>query len=322
MEKKNPALSRAAAQRLTLRQLQAFVAVARAGSTMAAAREIALSQSATSASLNELEDLLGGRLFNRVGRRLVLNEHGRSMLPQARFLLDAARAMQSDFGRTGRPAAPRLRIAASTTIGNWLLPPVIASYRREVPDARIALEIGNTSQVAQAVARYEVDLGFIEGPTQEPHIRVQPWREEELVIVASPRHALARAARAGRGARGKVPLAALAGATWLLREPGSGTREIVERALQPHLHRLEADIELGSSEAIVQAAAQGLGLACVSRHAAEDMLKLGRVAIVPTALPPVRRTLYLVQHQRHYVSPTLERFIAHCLASDRKAGRR
>ena len=316
MEKKNPAAAPAAAQRLTLRQLQAFVAVARAGSTMAAAREISLSQSATSASLNELEDLLGGRLFNRVGRRLVLNEHGRSMLPQARFLLDAARAMESDFGRAGHSPAPRLRIAASTTIGNWLLPPIIASYRREEREARIALEIGNTSQVAQAVARYEVDLGFIEGPTQEPHIHVRPWREEELVIVASPHHALARRAR------GKVPLEALAGATWLLREPGSGTREIVERALQPHLHRLEADIELGSSEAIVQAAAHGLGLACVSRHAAEDMLKLGRLVIVPAALPPVRRTLYLVQHERRYVSPTLERFIAHCLAVNRKRGRR
>ena len=322
MEKKNPAASPAAAQRLTLRQLQAFVAVARAGSTMAAAREISLSQSATSASLNELEDLLGGRLFNRVGRRLVLNEHGRSMLPQARFLLDAARAMESDFGRTGRSPAPRLRIAASTTIGNWLLPPIIASYRREERAARIAVEIGNTSHVAEAVARYEVDLGFIEGPTQEPHIHIRPWREEELVIVASPRHPLARAGGGRRGARGKVPLEALAAATWLLREPGSGTREIVERALQPHLHRLEPDIELGSSEAIVQAAAHGLGLACVSRHAAEDMLKLGRLALVPAALPPVRRTLYLVQHERRYVSPTLERFIAHCLAGNRKRGRR
>ena len=314
MQRKKPAPAPPAAQRLTLRQLQAFVAVARAGSTMAAASEISLSQSATSASLNELEDLLGGRLFNRVGRRLVLNEHGRSMLPQARFLLDAARAMEADFGRSGHSTAPRLRIAASTTIGNWLLPPILASYRREERDARIAVEIGNTSQVAQAVARYEVDVGFIEGPTQEPHIHVEPWREEELVIVASPRHALARAAAS---ARGKLPLDALAGASWLLREPGSGTREIVERALQPHLHRLEATIELGSSEAIVQAAAHGLGLACVSRHAAQDMLKLERLAIVPTELPPVRRTLYLVQHERRYVSPTLERFIAHCRAGDR-----
>lgn len=321
MEKKKPAAAPAGAHRLTLRQLQAFVAVARAGSTMAAAREIALSQSATSASLNELEDLLGGRLFNRVGRRLVLNEHGRSMLPQARFLLDAAHGMEKDFGRSGRSPAPRLRIAASTTIGNWVLPRVIASYRREQQDARIAVEIGNTSQVVQAVAQYEVDLGFIEGPTQEPHIHVQPWREDELVIAASPRHPLARAA-AGRGARAKLGLEALAGATWLLREPGSGTREVVERALQPHLHRLQADIELGSSEAVVQAAAEGAGLACVSRYAVEDMLKLGRLVVLRTALPPVRRTLYLVQHQRRYVSPTLERFIAHCLATDRKAGRR
>ena len=321
MEKKKTAPPPAAAQRLTLRQLQVFVAVARAGSTLAAAVEIPLSQSATSASLNELEDMLGGRLFNRVGRGLVLNEHGRSMLPQARFLLDAARAMENDFGRAGRSSAPRLRIAASTTIGNWVLPKVIASYRREQEDARIAVEIGNTSQVAQAVAHYEVDVGFIEGPTQEPHIHLQPWREDELVIVASPRHPLARGATRGKSQRA-LPLTALAEATWLLREPGSGTREVVERALQPQIHRVRADIELGSSEAIVQAAAEGVGLACVSRFVAADMVKLGRLVVLRTALPPVRRPLYLVQHERRYVSPTLERFIAHCLATERKRGRR
>jgi len=300
-----------AAQRLTLRQLQTFVAVARAGSTMAAAEEIALSQSATSASLNELEDLLGTRLFDRVGRRLVLNEHGRSMLPHARFLLEAARGIENDFGGAGRSSAPRLRLAASTTIGNWVLPGIIAAYRREQDDARIALQIGNTSEVARAVAHYEVDLGFIEGPTQEPHIHVLPWREDELVIVASPRHALARTSA---GKRPRVSLDALADATWLLREPGSGTREVVERALQPHL-RLQPGIELGSTEAIVQAAAEGLGVAWISRYAVEDMVRLGRLVVLPTALPPLKRTLYLVQHERRFLTPALERFIAHCRTS-------
>jgi len=103
---------------LTLRQLQIFAAVARAGSTTAAAREISLSQSATSAALNELEALLGGELFNRVGRRLVLNEHGRSMLPQARALLESAHGLEAEFGADGATTAPRLRLAASTTIGN------------------------------------------------------------------------------------------------------------------------------------------------------------------------------------------------------------
>ncbi len=300
------------AMRLTLRQLQIFVAVARAGSTMAAAQEISLSQSATSASLNELEDLLGGRLFSRVGRRLVLNEHGRSMLPQARLLLDEARTIESRFGKAGRSSSPQLRIAASTTIGNWLLPGVIAAYRRKEDAARIAVDIGNTSQVARAVAQFEVDLGFLEGPTQEPHIEVLPWMTDELVIACSPRHPLARAVRR------RIPLEELAQATWLLREAGSGTREVVERELQPHLHRLKTETELGSAEAIMQAAAEGLGLTCLSRCTVSDMVKLKRLVLLRTALPPLRRTFYLVHHERRYMSPTLERFIAHCMAFNRK----
>jgi DNA-binding transcriptional LysR family regulator len=303
--------------RLTLRQLQTFVAIARAGSTMAAAQEISLSQSATSASLNELEDLLGGKLFNRVGGRLILNEHGRSMLPQARLALDTARAIESQFGKAGRSTAPRLRIAASTTIGNWLLPKVIAAYRREDNAARVAVEIGNTWQVARAVGQFEVDLGFIEGPTQEPNIRVLPWRADELVIVCSPAHPLARAHARRSAKAGKVSLAELAAATWLLREAGSGTREVVERELQPRLHRLNTETELGSTEAILQAAAEGLGLTCISRCTVRDMVKLGRLAVLDTALPALRRTFYLVHHERRYMSPTLERFIAHCMATKR-----
>ena len=299
------------AMRLTLRQLLTFVAVARAGSTMAAAEEISLSQSAVSASLNELEDLLGGKLFDRVGRRLVLNEHGRGMLPQARLLLDAARAIESEFGAAGHSTAPRLRIAASTTIGNWLLPSAIAAYRRKEGAARVAVEIGNTWQVVRAVAQFEVDLGFIEGPTREPHLKVVPWMTDELVVVCSPRHPLAASGR-------KVTLAELAATPWLLREAGSGTREVVERALQPHLHALRTEIELGGTEAIVQAAAEGLGLTCLSRWTVADMVRLERLVVLRTALPRLTRTFYLVHHERRYMSPTLERFVAHCLAIHRK----
>lgn len=305
--KKSPTL------RLTLRQLQIFAAVARAGSTTAAAKEIALSQSATSAALNELEALLGGKLFNRVGRRLVLNEHGRSMLPQARGLLESARAIESQFGKAGRSAAPQLRIAASTTIGNSVLPRVIAAYRRKEDAAQIAVEIANTRQVARAVADFAVDLGFIEGPTTEPRVKVLPWMADELVIACSPRHALARRAKGRR-----VSLQELRDATWLLREPGSGTREVVERVLQPQLHRLRTETDLGSAEAIMEAAAEGLGITCLSSYTVADMVRLKRLEVLDTALPALRRTFYLIHHEHRYMSPTLERFIAHCKAATPK----
>jgi len=300
-----------AAVHLTLRQVEIFVAVARAGSTTAAAREISLSQSATSAALNELEALLGGKLFNRVGRRLVLNEHGRSMLPQARALIESARGLEAEFGIDGSSSAPRLGVAASTTIGNYVLPAVLASYRRKQRGARFGMRIANTQQVVDAVANFEVDLGFIEGPTTEAQVVLIPWMTDELVVACSPRDPLARL-------RGRVGLDELRQANWLLREPGSGTREMVERMLQPRLHQLKSDIDLGSAQAIMQAAAEGVGITCLSLHAVRDMVKLRKLKVLATALPRMRRTFYIVHHEHRHLSPTLERFIAHCKAAYRK----
>jgi DNA-binding transcriptional LysR family regulator len=295
--------------RLTLRQLHIFIAVAERGSTTAAGEALALSQSATSAALSELEASLQSQLFDRVGKRLLLNDSGRALLPEARLLLDGAQAVEQRFGAGNAAAGFRLRIGASTTVGNYVMPPIIASFLRERPTGHLNLAIGNTQEIGAAVAAFEVDVGFIEGPCHEQQTRVVPWMEDELVVVCSPRHPLRRRLRGAR-----TGIAALREASWLLREPGSGTREAVEQALLPHLHHLESSVELGSAEAIKLAAAEGVGLACLSRRVVEDFVALGRLAILPTTLPALRRSFSLVHHERKHRSPAMERFIAHCLS--------
>ncbi len=296
--------------RLTLRQLAIFTAVADAGSTSAAGQRVALSQSATSASLNELESVLDARLFDRVGTRLVLNDTGRALLPRARAVLDGASAIEREFGigASGGDAVP-LRVGASTTIGNYLLPTMIASYRRAWPQAHVDVQIANTGDIAAAVARLEVDIGLIEGPCHEVDVQAQPWREEELVIVCAPDHAALRGdvrRRLGVGALREVP--------WLLREPGSGTREAVEHALQPHLHQLQEGMHFGGTEAIKQAAVEGLGFTCLSLFAVQDLITLGRLVRVETTLPRLVRRFYLIHHRRKQFSKSLVRFVAHCQA--------
>lgn len=298
--------------RLTLRQLSIFLAVAETGSTTAGGQSLALSQSATSGALNELEGLLGAQLFDRIGKRLLLNDNGRALLPQARALLDAAHEIEAEFGvgsANGRADTlpTKLRIGASTTIGNYLLPALVASYQRAWPAAGIDVHVGNTSQVAASVARLDVDIGLIEGHCHEPELAVVPWLEDELVIVCSPNHPL-RPKRAGH----RVTVSTLRQTQWLLREPGSGTREAVEHALLPHLHDLRSGMQLGSTEAIKQAAAEGLGLACLSRCAVEDLVTLGRLAVLETTLPRLTRRFYLVHHRRKQFSGNLARFVAHC----------
>jgi DNA-binding transcriptional LysR family regulator len=297
--------------RITLRQLAIFTAVAEAGTTTAAALRVALSQSAASAALNELESVLDARLFDRVGTRLVLNDTGRALLAQARTVLDGAAGIERDFGiglAAGEvPAFAPLRIGASTTIGNYLLPTMVAAYRRDWPEAQVDVQIANTSDIAAAVARLEVDVGLIEGPCREPDVQVLPWREEELVIVCAPDHPLLRE-HPGR----RLGVAALRAVPWLLREPGSGTREAVEHALQPHLHQLMEGMHFGGTEAIKQAAVEGLGFTCLSSFAVQDLITLGRLVRVETSLPRLVRRFYLVHHRRKQFSKSLARFVAHC----------
>jgi DNA-binding transcriptional LysR family regulator len=297
--------------RITLRQLAVFTAVADAGSTSAAGGRVALSQSATSAALNELEAVLEARLFDRVGTRLVLNDTGRGLLPQARAVLDGASGIERDFGLGGAPgerAAPALlRVGASTTIGNYLLPTLVANWQRQRPGAQVDVRIENTGAIAAAVARMEVDVGLIEGPCHEPDVVAQAWREEELAIVCAPSHPLL-----GGAADPRLNVATLRQAPWLLREPGSGTREAVEQALQPHLHPLREGPGFGGTEAIKQAAVEGLGVTCLSVSAVQDLVALGRLVRVRTTLPRLTRRLWLIHHRRKQFSKTLAGFVDFC----------
>jgi DNA-binding transcriptional LysR family regulator len=313
---------------LTLRQMQIFLAIADAGSTTAAARRVALSQSATSGALNELEALLGSQLFDRIGKRLVLNDSGRALLPQARALLGGAQQIESQFGlgaaAGGGTIGNSLRIGASTTIGNYLLPSLAASYLRAAPAAAIDMTIRNTREIAATVARLEVDLGLIEGPCHEPEVRARPWLMDELVIVCAPTHSLIRADPAAI-----VSLEALRSQRWLLREAGSGTRETVEQALLPHLHQWVQPMQVGSTEAIKQAAAEGVGIACLSLCAVQDLLDMRRLVVVNSTLPRLARRFYLIHHRQKQFSTDLQHFLSHCEgvgresteASERRPGR-
>ncbi|ROR25206.1 DNA-binding transcriptional LysR family regulator [Comamonas sp. BIGb0124] len=298
---------------ITLRQMQIFAAVARAGSTPAAAQDIGLSQSATSAALNELESSLGLPLFDRVGRRLRLNGHGQELLPRVLAVVDGARAIES-WALDDAAGAGGLRIGASTTIGNYLLPGVLATFRRSLPPERQAqwnahVSIANTQAIASQVAGFELDLGLIEGPCHEPELTVMPWLTDELVIVAGAGSRWHR--KAQDGGAGVLPLAELARATWLLREAGSGTRETIVQMLMPHVPQLHEGIQFANSEAIKQAVSAGLGITCLSRWVVADALASGRLVELATPLPPLARPLSLVLHRAKSMTPGLLRLVEH-----------
>jgi len=286
--------------RLTLAQLEVFAAIARSGSMRAAAGHVARSQSAASSALAELEGVLGVQLFDRVGRRLVLNENGRALLARAAAIVEQALEAESLFSKAH--AAP-LRLAASYTIGEYLLPDLIVQWKREHAAARVRLQISNTRDVLDAVSSFQVEVGFIEGLHTHPDLLVRRWRSDELVVIASPAHPLAgQRVTAGR----------LAQASWILREPGSGTRDTSERWLLPHLAQVDVELELGSNEAVKRTVASGLGLGCLSRHAVADALASGWLVELKTPLPPMQRTLSVVVHRSKQLGSVSRAFVEHC----------
>jgi DNA-binding transcriptional LysR family regulator len=287
--------------RLTLRQLEVFVATARAGSTRAAAGAVARSQSAASSALAELERQLGAMLFDRIGRRLVLNAQGQALLPQAIALLDHAGEVQGLFEAEHRTP---LRMAASMTIGEYLLPDRVATWKAAHAQGSVRLVVGNTSEVIDAVVAMRVDIGFIEGAQSHPDLQVRRWLDDELLIVAAPDHALA--ARA-------VTMRQLAQASWILREPGSGTRQAADEWLLERLGPLRVEFELGSTEAIKRLVAAGVGIGCLSRHAVQRSIDDGTLVELRTRLPAARRRLAIVTRRGKRLPQVAQAFLRHCL---------
>lgn len=284
---------------ITLRQLEVFAEVLKSGSTTQASQMLALSQSAVSAALTDLEGHLGVQLFDRVGKRLVVNEHGRLLYPRALATLEQASEIEQLF----REDNGHIRVFASSTIGNYILPEIIARYRRDFPALPLELSVGNSQDVINAVSDFRVDIGLIEGPCHVAEIIAEPWLEDELVVFAAPGSSLLA---------GEVTLERLAQAPWILRERGSGTREIVDYLLLSHLPEFHMGMELGNSEAIKHAVRHGLGISCLSRRVIAEQLDAGTLVELQVPLPRLTRMLWRIHHRQKHLSNSLSRFLRYC----------
>ncbi len=288
--------------RFTLRQLEVFVAIARGENVSRAAEALALSQSATSAALAELEHQFDCPLFDRVGKRLRLNERGSALLPRAVELLDRALEVEALLRDDQTPG--KLRVGATLTIGNYLAPLIMADYLQRHPAGQVALTVHNTATIVAQVQRYEIDLGLIEGRADDTEIEVEPWVEDELVVFCAPEHALA--------GRGTVSVEELTHEWWILRERGSGTRETLEQALRHLQGGLQRRLELEHTEAVKRAVESGLGIGCISRLALRDAFRRG--SLVPLEVPELdlARRFQFVWHRGKYHTAAIRAFLAAC----------
>jgi len=288
--------------RFTLRQLEVFLATAHHENITRAADSLAMSQSAASGALRDLERQFGIQLFDRAGKRLRLNELGHALRPRALALLEQAQTLETGFAGQGETSA--LKVGATLTIGNYLAVGLIARYMNDQPGARVALRVANTARIAAQVAGFELDVGLIEGELSHPELAITPWREDELIAFCAPDHPLAK--------RYRLNDDDLLAATWILREPGSGTRQTFDRALHGLLPQLNVLLELEHTEAIKRAVEAGLGIGCLSRITLRDAFQRGSLVALDIPRRDLRRHFYFVLHRRKFVSPGIERWLALC----------
>jgi len=283
----------------TLKQLQIFTSIARNRNLSKAAKENFLSQSAASMSLAELERQLGKKLFDRIGRQLELNALGKSLLPKALDIIERAKEIEEICQQESSAVTGSLKVGASSTIGNYLIPKIVGDFVKQHPTAHLLLDIGNTEHVTRELLDFNIDIGFIEGFCEHPLITVSPWFPDRLIVFSAPDHPLAQK---------KPSRSEILHSNWILRERGSGTRDIFERALDNDVHKLNIFLELGHTEAIKQAVEANLGISCLSVHVLKRALREGSLVEIPTPFWDLRRMFTLLVHKNKYQTRIFEEF--------------
>src|SRR5512146_102061 len=267
---------------INLHHLRLFAAVVDEGGFTRAARALHLSQPAISKSLNELERQLHVKLLDRSGRGLRLTDAGHLLHARARELFGVERVAERELRELRGLKRGVLRVAASTTIATYMLPPVLGRFRVRHRGVEIRMSSANTRTVVKMLLESRVDVALVEGPVSHTRLDVKPWIQDELVVIAPPDHPLVRR---------RAHVQELPDYPFLVREPGSGTRVVSQRALAKHGIRLANTMRVGSTEAIKQSVAAGLGIAIVSRAAAADQIALGKIAVVQVEEFVIHRTL-------------------------------
>lgn len=267
---------------MNLHHLRLFTAVIDHGGFTKAAHALHLSQPAISKSLSELERQLQIKLLDRSGRSVRLTDAGRLLYARGRELFGVERAAERELRELRGLKRGVLRVAASTTIATYMLPPVLGRFRMRHPGVRLRVSSANTRSVLKMLLESHVDVALVEGPVSHPSVEVKPWLDDELVVIAPRDHPIADR---------RVSVDELSSFPFLVREPGSGTRVVSQRVLAHHGVRLTNTTRVGGTEAIKQAVAAGLGLAIVSRAAAADQIALGKIAVIAVDGLVIRRTL-------------------------------
>jgi len=284
---------------VTLRQLQVFESVARHLSHTLAAAELYLSQPAVSMQIKQTEAAIGLPLFEQVGKKLYLTEAGRELLHYSRGILQQLEEMESVFGEMKGLARGRMNIAVVSS-ANYFMPQLLAKFFQQHPGIQVSVHVANRDAVIKQLDENRADLAIMGRPPEGAEMLAESFLQNPLVVIASPAHPLARERH--------IKPAQLAQETFLLREPGSGTRSVVERFFTTYRVSPPSSMEMDTNEAIKQSVQAGMGLGIISRHSIELELETGRLAILDAEHFPIVRHWYIVHRKKKRLSGAAQAF--------------
>jgi DNA-binding transcriptional LysR family regulator len=285
-------------------KLRVFCAVAETKSFSKASELIHLTQPAVSLQIQAMEELFETRLFDRSGNTINLTPAGEVLYRRAKEILGLYAEAQRSISEITGAIKGCLSIGASSTIGNYLLPSIISSFKKKVPQVNITLVVNNTKTITEKLNAGEIDIALVEGDVSKQRFTVETLIDDELVVIMSPAHPWAE--------RRNIPAIELTKEPIILREEGSGTRQIILKYLDDHgikQDQLKIALVMGSNEAIKSAVEEGVGISIVSAWAARKSLKQGLLKVSTFKDLKFHRNFCIISPKRNYSTHTAKEFL-------------
>ncbi|SFV52753.1 Transcriptional regulator, LysR family [hydrothermal vent metagenome] len=281
--------------KITLRQIEIFLNVVKAGHLTNVAKEMKVTQSAISMSIKELENILGRPVFDRINKKLILNEVGRAFYKEITPVYKKLSDIEYEFKNTINKGI--IRVGASTTIVDYMMPSIICRYMNNYSDVKISLKEGNSQDIVSHIKEGIIDIGFIEGTVMDSDIISESIGIDELIVVS-----------ADQFLNDNYSIDALVHKRWVLREEGSGTREVFLNYIKNKSEPLNIFLELGHTESIKSILLNHSCLTCISKIAVNSELKKGSLRQVRIKDFECKRNFLMIYHKDKYHSGLFEKF--------------
>ncbi len=292
---------------MTLRHIKIFVAVCECGSVTAAAKKLHIAQPAASLAILELEQYYGVKLFDRISKRLHITETGKQFLQYASHIASLFDELEQSIQNWDNIGT--LRVGASVTIGNYLLPNYVEEFQKSYPEINLQVVVNNSKNIEEYVLRNKIDIGLIVGNGNNSFIESQSFMTDPLVLIISPNHPWTIFV--------EIDVKALKGEKFILRERGSSSREVFENVVQIQQLKISPAWESTSTQAIIRAVSKGLGVSFLPYLLIKESLERGEVKCVNIKGVSVERQLSIIYHKNKFLSNSAKNFIDLCLKSSR-----